>query len=528
MRKNEEIEVKTRNLFADYIILENQLLGKGNFGTVYKGYRKSDPKKHYAIKIINLCDISETLRESLPKIIENEIISLLDLEHPNIIELIEYKFEQKFIYLITEFCSEGDLKNKIGKISIQTSMKYFEEIVKAMVFANKNGYIHRDLKPENVLISKENNVKIGDFGLAKFMPDPDIKMKMTMVGSFLYMAPEVYKRNTYSKKCDVWSAGILLYQMIYGKTPWNGLNVIHLHAEILKVPLSFEEKKGVSESLKDLIRNMLQIDQDKRLSFEDILMHKALKKEENSKKKDSKEAPKEKFEEEKEKKPPKYLEYLKNMGYFFGKLAEEVRKERKAIGLSRRTCLKLTTLLKKVEVMSLKKIKWIVSGKETNLKEIPKEMREKKALNMFRTLYKGSFEEVLAEFMNLIDKYQKKYEGKDEEFERIIVNQDWNLSEEFKKEYNRIFLRFIEVFCEKFNRKTKELQNDKDITDETFKLLRKLIRIRKFSNVKKYFPFKKEGKNEDLFLDFEKKIEGTQRKKLVEKIIQYKERFIEE
>ena len=500
-------------LFEEYVFLENDCLGKGSFGEVFKGYRKSNPKELLAIKKIEMSKFTENQTEFIQKSIENEINSLIDLEHPNIIKLIDFKVDQdKFCYIITEYCNGGDLRSLQGKISLQVVMKYFKQIVKAMNYANKHHYIHRDLKPENILLSK-GIIKIADFGLARVIVDPKVKMQMTsMIGSYLYMAPEVFYKDSYSSKCDVWSTGFLLYQMIYGVSPWSGANPIDFFENnITKIPLEFKKKPKISSDLMDLIAKMLTIDQDKRPDFNEVLHHNAMKEDYSSSDDEKKE----------EGGPPKYLEYLKNMADFFGKLSQDVKSKRFAIGLSTKLGSKLWILLKKIEVIAFNKIQRILSGKEEELKKIPKKYREKSVLKRYKPFYDPLFEKSQEVFLVYIEKNQTS----DKDFNRFVLNSDWNVAQEFKDEYNEIFKEFIEEFCDIFDRKIKELLGDEDTEDEILGIVLKLIQVRKFKNLKTKFGFEKDEESEDPFICLEEEINEMKRKNLVKKVLLYRKRF---
>jgi len=150
------------------------------------------------------------------------------------------------------------------------------DILSALSHCHKAGIIHRDIKPENLLFetSDENSVlKIIDFGTSRKITE-DIKCT-ELIGTPYYVAPEVLE-GAYDEKCDLWSCGVILYIMLSGYPPFNGLNTGKIFKKIKHALYTFssEEWQGISEDAKDLISKLLQKDPNQRLSAEEALMHK--------------------------------------------------------------------------------------------------------------------------------------------------------------------------------------------------------------------------------------------------------------
>ena len=260
---------------GEYFIYESDILGKGPYGKVYKGYHENDPSKLLAIKQINVQIMPESYFDGFKAIDEKEGNCLQNLDHPHIIKLYGVTMTRYNLYLATELCPDGNFSKIMGKVPIETLLVYFKQIIQALVYAKSIGAIHRDIKPENILM-KDNVAKVCDFGFSKLVDEPNVKSRMTKVGTPLYMAPEVFGDELYSCQCDVWSCGVMLYQMIYSQTPWTGINQYDLFDNIKKEPLKFPPKKDVDDKLKDLIGRMLNLDQDKRISLEQVLKHESM------------------------------------------------------------------------------------------------------------------------------------------------------------------------------------------------------------------------------------------------------------
>lgn len=491
-------------ILDQYVFNESRNLGQGSNGEVFRGYRKNSPKDLVAIKRIAISGKDPKILTA----IQNEITSLHELDHSNIIEFIDYSFDDNYIYIIMEYCPNGDLRKLIesnGKLSTIDAMNYFKQIIEAMFFVNKKKYFHRDIKPANLLLLNKKTIKLADFGLARVI-DPSRALATTLAGSFLYMAPEIYNNNDYSFNCDVWSTGLVLYEMLYGELPWKANYVGLLQKLIQETPLVFPKSPKIDPNIKDLIKLMLNKNPRDRPDFKDILNHKALNHDyENS---DS-------TEEEKE--PPKYLDHLKDKGFFFGKLSKKVKKMKRSIGLSKNLSKDLEILLKKCKLMSSYKIKEILDGNDPDQKKIPSKQRDKRALESFKSIYIPLYEEEKAKFLDIISVYKSK----NKDFNKNILNEDLSESKQFKLEYKLIFQEFLEVFQENFDMTEKEMFNDIDIENEAFKTILKLAYIRGYDKLDKKFRFDRY----DPFIKFDQKIDKMDRRKLVRKVKKYQKLF---
>ena len=137
--------------------------------------------------------------------------------------------------------------------------------------------MHRDLKLENILL-KNGIVKISDFGMANLVEMKDTKKKIvSKKGNPLYVAPEIFYNEKVDEKCDVWSLGIIFYELIYKTLPWNGKSAIDLFRNnISKKKISFPKGADDDSEIQDLISKMLQTDKNKRISIQEVLEHEAL------------------------------------------------------------------------------------------------------------------------------------------------------------------------------------------------------------------------------------------------------------
>ena len=211
-------------------------IGNGSFGIVYKVRRKID-NKIYALKKVNMKNLSE--KEKINSL--NEITFLSSFSHQNIISYKESFYDKKTesLNLILEYASEGDLKSKIIN---QKNIKrvyfkekiiwyYFIQIVKGLKILHDNNLIHRDLKSENIFICKNGILKLGDLNIAKLSNKDIFNSK---IGTLIYAAPEIWNNKPYSFKSDIWSLGIILYELCTFNLPFNGNNIMEIYKKIMK------------------------------------------------------------------------------------------------------------------------------------------------------------------------------------------------------------------------------------------------------------------------------------------------------
>ena len=216
------------------------------------------------------------------KQIKDELIKIQTLIHPNINQVIVVFRTVRHIYLIMEFCNEKDLSSCLFDLSLDECLIILKQIVKAMLYANSKEVIHRNLKPSKILINN-GIVKIGGFGLEDikdlYHQNDWIMDRISKIYLFCYYAPELINGEKYDTKCDVWSVGIMFYQMIFKKLPWTGNNHLFQFFENINNQVIYFEKNICDDAeIIDLLKNMLEIDKEKRFSFKEVNEHIVLQK----------------------------------------------------------------------------------------------------------------------------------------------------------------------------------------------------------------------------------------------------------
>jgi calcium-dependent protein kinase len=250
------------------------VLGHGHFGTVRRACRKDTLSHKYAIKSIPKKSLIKDI-----KLLRRELDSLRQVDHPNIIQLHEVYEDDKYLHLVMELCTGGDLFDNLmkkGQFSEQKAAIIMHKIMSAVNHLHSLHICHRDIKPENFLLTskgKNSEIKIVDFGLSnKF--EAENKEMHSVVGTPYYVAPEVLRKN-YTHQCDVWSMGVVLYVLLAGEPPFKGNDHRSIFQKIIKCNYSFDcsALRNLSDSAKDLISKMLVVKPSQRITIAKALEH---------------------------------------------------------------------------------------------------------------------------------------------------------------------------------------------------------------------------------------------------------------
>ena len=246
-------------------------IGQGSFSQVYKGEHKKTGEI-VAIKKINITFTKNLTRDH----IEREINIMKTLNHPHIVKLYENIYDTyNNVYLIMEYCPNGDLSTFLNKKPLKEKYvkRYMVQIASATKYLYDNKILHRDIKPQNIMMVDNDIIKLTDFGFAKIFNSDNDNMAQTICGSPIYMAPEIIKCNKYSIKTDLWSIGVILYEMIIGKPPYKAISHIQLIQMIDTQPIYIPMAILISKDCRKLIHDLLQKNPDNRISWDDFFNH---------------------------------------------------------------------------------------------------------------------------------------------------------------------------------------------------------------------------------------------------------------
>ncbi len=253
-------------------------LGSGSFGNVFLAENKYTKEK-VAMKIIKKAN-KDLLSDGE---IKDEIDILKNLEHPDIVRIIESFNTRESYVLVTEYCEGGELYDQVKNQLSETQIAViFKQLLSGLAYLHSHNIVHRDLKLENILIQEIEkskttgedlfNIKIIDFGTARIFSNK--KKPQSIVGSSYYIAPEVLRQH-YNKECDLWSVGVILYMFIVGHAPFDGCDDEEITGNIQKGIYKKDERrwKKASKEVKELIQKLLIYNPKKRLTALEALKH---------------------------------------------------------------------------------------------------------------------------------------------------------------------------------------------------------------------------------------------------------------
>ncbi|KAH3667068.1 hypothetical protein WICMUC_005415 [Wickerhamomyces mucosus] len=267
-----------------------RLLGKGDVGKVYL-VREKESNRLYAMKVLSKKEMIE--RNKIKRALaEQEILATSN--HPFIVTLYHSFQSEDYLYLCMEYCMGGEffraLQTRKSKCIPEDDAKFYaSEVTAALEYLHLMGFIYRDLKPENILLHQSGHIMLSDFDLSKqteSIKNPSMsainssnKHSMTLdtkicidgfrtnsfVGTEEYIAPEVIRGKGHTVAVDWWTLGILIFEMLFGTTPFKGANRNQTFSNILKSDVHFPDSQAISSNCKSLIKKLLIKDENKRL-----------------------------------------------------------------------------------------------------------------------------------------------------------------------------------------------------------------------------------------------------------------------
>jgi len=257
-------ELTTGSTFAErYQIIEE--LGKGGMGKVYKALDKEIDGK-VALKLIKPEVAAD---KNTIKRFRNELKMARDIAHKNVCRMYDLNREEGSYYITMEYVPGEDLKSFIrrsGQLAVGTTLRIAKEVCEGLSEAHKLGVVHRDLKPSNIMIDKEGNARIMDFGIARSIAGKGITGAGVMIGTPEYMSPEQVEGKEVDQRSDIYSLGVILYEMVTGRVPFEGDTPLSIavkqKTEIPKEPRELNTQ--IPEDLSRVILRCMEKDKEKR------------------------------------------------------------------------------------------------------------------------------------------------------------------------------------------------------------------------------------------------------------------------
>jgi len=243
-------------------------LGKGSFAHV----KLVKEKATGALLALKAVDITlEKASKSDMHNLRTEILVHRELDHPNIIKFHGYLQEEGRVYMLLDYAPKGNLYSYMHKnknLPLEHVFKFFYQTCLAINYLHTKDILHRDIKPENLLLDQDLNIKLCDFGwAARSIRDK----RTTFCGTYEYMAPELVAKSTYNYKVDIWSLGILLYELFHSEAPYKGRSLQDIQTSMGRDTIHFNPI--IQPELKDLILTILQKDPEQRPEIPIILNH---------------------------------------------------------------------------------------------------------------------------------------------------------------------------------------------------------------------------------------------------------------
>lgn len=262
---------------GSYLIKE--LLGEGGQATVFKGLNMKENYKPYAIK-----KFTKELRNDKDRLetVRSEATLMRKLNHPNILKAYEVMETQNNFYIVLEFCKKGGLNNLIDKEPLSESRAVFflQQIMNGLYELREQRILHRDIKLGNILVTGDNIIKISDFGFSVMA-----EVSTQYAGTRSHMAPEILfhgqnrKNIKYDYKADLWSTGVVFYELLHRKCPFEGREISQIIENILKFAgKNLRFNSNISEEAKELLVGLLTIDPEQRFGWQEFYGHRIFRK----------------------------------------------------------------------------------------------------------------------------------------------------------------------------------------------------------------------------------------------------------
>ena len=258
-----------------------RVLGKGAMGLVYEG-RDPNLNRRVAIKTIKVDNLSDEAANEYEVRFRTEAHSAARLQHPNIVSVYDSDRDGDIAFLVLEFVEGDDLKHHLDKGGVYTlaqTLGIMQDLLSALAYAHKQKIVHRDIKPANLLVQANGRIKLADFGVARIQDSGDAtRTQGSIVGTLKYMSPEQLEGRPIDARADLFAAGVVLYQLLTGKRPFDGDTDFAVIQNIvgLTPPAATFHNPGLPRAMDAVVAKALAKSRDQRFTsaeeFADALM----------------------------------------------------------------------------------------------------------------------------------------------------------------------------------------------------------------------------------------------------------------
>ncbi len=248
-------------------------LGKGAMGTVYDGW---DPAidRRVAIKTVHLPDANDPETQAALARFKREAQAAGRLSHPNIVGVFDYGEMDELAYIVMEFVEGSSLKERLAadeRLPLSEALRLMDDVLAGLAYSHARGVVHRDVKPANVMIAQDGRAKLADFGIAR-IESSSMTQAGTVMGTPAYMSPEQFMGQVVDRRTDIYSSGVLLYQLLTGERPFDGGLTTIMHKALHTVPPRPSELSVTAPPGLDAVvaRAMARRPEDRYSSVEDF------------------------------------------------------------------------------------------------------------------------------------------------------------------------------------------------------------------------------------------------------------------
>ena len=255
---------------SDFYREGEKFIGKGGFGEVWKVIHKQT-NKTYVIKVIDKISIFE---QKLVDQMNREIEMMYKLNHPHVMKLVNHYEDNEKFYMIMPYAGKGQLYSLLRRqvrFDQRTAAQYMRETIEAVRYLHSFSpkIIHRDIKPENLLLDDNYRVKLSDFGWANYQDEN--QLRKTFCGTPEYLSPEMIRKTGHNYLVDIWTLGVLLFELLAGYAPFTGANQSELFINIKKLKINWPI--DFPPLAKNLVSKILKLNPNERLSIQEISNH---------------------------------------------------------------------------------------------------------------------------------------------------------------------------------------------------------------------------------------------------------------